>query len=258
MTDVRPTRDDETPGVAAPTRRAPKMSERIANRIADQILGGDIRPGDRLPTEKEMVAEFGVARTTVREALRLLESHGLITIRAGVGGGPVACRPQFASLGNTLKLFLQLEGANLSDVIDTRLTLEPVVAQQATPRITDERLGELQAVLDSIRANPDDYSNFVEKNARFHTIIYTATGNPVLRIFMETLLQLVAEADPVSRHPEVTRAAAVDAQQLVLNAMRSRNAVAAAEAMEAFVQDTAKYYRKRLSDVISRPVHWQL
>ena len=116
------------------TGRVPKMSERIANQIADKILGGGIEAGDRLSTEKEMVAEYGVARTTVREALRLLESRGLVTIRAGVGGGPVACRPQFESLGNTMKLFLQLEGANLSDVIDTRLTLEPVVAQQATPR----------------------------------------------------------------------------------------------------------------------------
>ncbi|ABG98833.1 MULTISPECIES: FadR/GntR family transcriptional regulator [Rhodococcus] len=237
--------------------RAPKMSERIANQIADEILGGGIVAGDRLPTEKEMVAEYGVARTTVREALRLLESRGLVTIRAGVGGGPVACRPQFESLGNTMKLFLQLEGANLSDVIDTRLTLEPVVAQQATPRITDGQLDELQAALDSMRTRPDDYANFIEKNALFHTTIYTASGNPVLRILMETLLLLVRDAEP-SRHPEITRTAAVEAQQLVLNAMRSRNASAAGEAMEAFVHDTAKYYRKRLAHIISEPVHWQL
>lgn len=235
-----------------------KMSKRIANRIADRILGGEIRPGDRLPTEKEMVAEYGVARTTVREALRLLEGQGLVTIKAGVGGGPVACRPQFATLGNTFELFLQLEGANLSDVIDTRLTLEPVVAQQATPRITEERLDELQGALDSMRERPDDYENFVEKNALFHTVIYTAAGNPVLRIVMETLLLLVREADPEAGHPEVTRVAAVEAQQLVLNAMRARNVAAAGEAMEAFVQDTAKYYRKHLAHEISRPVHWQL
>lgn len=259
MVAARTTRDEnETPdGVEQARGRAPKMSKQIANRIADQILGGDIQPGDRLPTEKEMVAEFAVARTTVREALRLLESQGLVVVRAGAGGGPVACRPQFASLGNTLKLFLQLEGANLSDVIDTRLTLEPVVAQQATPRITEDRLDELQAALDSMRTSPDDYDNFVEKNALFHAIIYTAAGNPVLRIVMETLLLLVREAEPVAKHPEVTRIAAVEAQQLVLNAMRARNAAAAADAMEAFVQDAAKYYRKRLAYVISQPVHWQ-
>ncbi|NMM90814.1 GntR family transcriptional regulator [Rhodococcus sp. SRB_17] len=241
---------------SAPSR-VPKISERIANQIADKILGGDIEVGDRLPTEKEMVAEYGVARTSVREALRLLESRGLVTIRAGIGGGPVACRPQFEALGNTMKLFLQLEGANLSDVIDTRLTLEPVVAQLATPRITEEQLDDLQSALDTMRTRPDDYDNFIEKNALFHTIIYTASGNPVLRILMETLLLLVRDAEP-SRHPEVTRIAAVEAQQLVLNAMRSRNASAAGDAMEAFVHDTAKYYRKRLAHIISEPVHWQL
>ncbi|MFD1811386.1 FadR/GntR family transcriptional regulator [Rhodococcus gannanensis] len=251
--------ENERPNVVESGRgRAPKMSRQIANRIAEQILRGDIQVGERLPTEKEMVAEFGVARTTVREALRLLESQGLVTIRAGVGGGPVACRPQFAALGNTMKLFLQLENANLADVIDTRLTLEPVVARQATPRIADGRLDELQEALDSIRADPDDYENFVQKNALFHTIIYTAAGNPVLRIVMETLLLLVSEVEPASGHPQVTRIAAVDAQQLVLNAMRSRNADAAADAMGAFVHDTAKYYRRRLAQEISQPVHWQI
>ncbi|MBY6411467.1 FadR family transcriptional regulator [Rhodococcus sp. BP-252] len=237
--------------------RPQKMSERVANVIADEILGGGIVAGQRLPTEKEMVAEYGVARTTVREALRLLESRDLVTIKAGIGGGPVACRPKFESLGNTMKLFLQLEGANISDVIDVRLTLEPIVARQATSSITDAQLDTMQAALDSMREAPEDYENFQEKNALFQTSIYKAAGNPAFRIVMETLWLLVRDAEP-NEHPIATRKAATEAQQAVLDAMRERDADAAAAAMSDFVHDTARYYRKRLSAIISQPVHWQL
>lgn len=237
--------------------RTQKMSERVANVIADEILGGGIEPGQRLPTEKEMVAEYGVARTTVREALRLLESRDLVTIRAGVGGGPVACRPKFESLGNTMKLFLQLEGANISDVIDLRLTLEPIVAGQATENISDVELDFMQSALDSMAATPDDYANFQRRNAQFQTTIYKAAGNPAFRIIMETLWLLVRDAEP-DEHPPATRRAAITAQQLILDRMRAGDPDSASAAMSDFVHATAKYYRKRLSAIISRPVHWQL
>lgn len=237
--------------------RTPKMSERVANLIADDILGGGIVEGQRLPTEKEMVTEYGVARTTVREALRLLESRDLVTIKAGIGGGPVANKPKFESLGNTMKLFLQLEGANISDVIDVRLTMEPIVARQAASTITDVELDAMQAALDSMRANPDDYGNFQAKNAFFQTSIYKAAGNPAFRIVMETLWLLVRDAEP-NEHPPATRKAAIAAQQAILDAMRRHDPDAAASAMSEFVHDTARYYRKKLSKIISQPVHWQL
>ncbi|MBY4273561.1 FadR family transcriptional regulator [Rhodococcus fascians] len=237
--------------------RPQKMSEKVANVIADDILGGGIVAGQRLPTEKEMVAEYGVARTTVREALRLLESRGLVTIKAGIGGGPVACRPQYASLGNTMKLFLQLEGANISDVIDVRLTLEPIVAAQAAASVTDDQLDTMQSALDSMRADPSDYANFQSNNATFQTTIYRAAGNPAFRIVMEALWLLVRDAEP-SEHPMATRKAAIAAQQKILDALRLHDADGASAAMSVFVHDTALYYRKRLASIISRPVHWQL
>ncbi|MCF7553478.1 FadR/GntR family transcriptional regulator [Pseudonocardia sp. WMMC193] len=230
----------------------------MANLIADRVLGDALPEGTRLPTEKEMMAEYGVARTTVREALRLLESRGLVAIRPGSGGGPVVKRPEFSSLGNVLTLFLQLESATLSEVIDTRLALEPVAARLAAARITESQLDELAASLDAIRAAPEDLAVFAHHNARFHSVIYTATGNPVLRIVLETLLMLVRDVAPEEGHPEATRHAAVEAQQEVLDALRRRDEPAAAAAMTAFVEATARYYRRRLGSVISEPVHWQL
>ncbi|MCK0516157.1 MULTISPECIES: FadR/GntR family transcriptional regulator [Williamsia] len=242
---------------SVPRARAPKISARVANVIADQILGGGIVVGQRLPTEKEMVAEHGVARTTVREALRLLESRDLVTIKSGIGGGPVAKRPELESLGNTMKLFLQINGANISDVIDVRLMMEPIVARQAAANVTDDQLETMQLALDRMREDPGDYANFQENNAVFQRGVYEAAGNPALRIVMETLWLLVRDAEP-SEHPMATRLAAVEMQQDVLDAMRERDQDASATAMSAFVEETAKYYRRRLNEIISRPVHWQM
>lgn len=233
------------------------MSERVANVIADQILGGGIDEGQRLPTEKEMMAEYGVARTTVREALRLLESRDLITIKPGVGGGPTAARPRYDSLGNTFKLFLQLEGATISDVIDVRLTLEPLVARQAAENASPSQLDEMQQALDSMRADPRNYENFQEQNALFQTTLYKAAGNAAFRIVMETLWLLVRDAEP-TEHPLATRRAAIDAQQIILDALALGDADAAGRAMSTFVTDSARYYRRWLSRVIAQPVHWQL
>jgi DNA-binding FadR family transcriptional regulator len=240
-----------------PRTRAPKISARVANVIADQILGGGIVVGQRLPTEKDMVAEHGVARTTVREALRLLESRDLVTIKSGIGGGPVAKRPELESLGNTMKLFLQINGANISDVIDVRLMMEPIVARQAAANVTEEQLETMQLALDRMREDPGDYPNFQENNAVFQRGVYEAAGNPALRIVMETLWLLVRDAEP-SEHPMATRLAAVEMQQDVLDAMRAGDEDAAATAMSAFVEESAKYYRRRLNNIISQPVHWQM
>lgn len=245
---------DET---TIPRARGPKMSAKIANVIADEILTGGIVEGQRLPTEKDMVAEHGVARTTVREALRLLESRDLVTIKSGIGGGPVAKRPELESLGNTMKLFLQIDGANISDVIDVRLMLEPIVAREAAANITDKQIEVMQTALDRMREDPGDYANFQENNAVFQRCVYDAAGNPVLKIVMETLWLLVRDAEP-NEHPMATRLAAVEMQQDVLDAMRLRDTEATATAMNAFNEESAKYYRRRLAAIISKPVHWQM
>lgn len=243
-------------GVVAQSR-SPKVSARIANIIADRILDGGVVEGERLPTEKDMMAEHGVARTTVREALRLLESRDLVTIKSGVGGGPVVQRPRLESLGNTMKLFLQLDGANISDVIDARLMLEPIIAREAASNVSDEQIQVMQNALDRMREDPGDYGNFQENNAAFQRGVYDAAGNPVLNILMETLWLLVRDAEP-NEHPLATRLAAIEMQQDVLDALSLRDADASAATMSAFVEESAKYYRRRLRAIISRPVRWQM
>ena len=245
-------RDSETPHP-----RGRKRSARVGNLIAEKIFSGGLVQGHRLPTEKEMIEEYDVGRTTVREALRLLESRDLVTVKAGIGGGPIAKMPQLESLGQTMKLFFQINGATISDVIDVRLMLEPIVARAAADTVTDHQIEIMQGALDRILENPHDHDAFQLNNALFQRTIYDAVGNPALKLVMETLWLLVRDAEP-SEHPLATRMDAAELQSDLLDAMRSRDPDAAEAAMQVFVERSARYYRRYLADVISQPVKWEL
>src|ERR1700728_4543760 len=90
-------------------QRSLKASELIARDLASYIVDQDLPEGTALPPEREMVASFGVGRNTLREALRILETRGVITIRSGPGGGPVVRRPRPSDLGEAMTLILQFE-----------------------------------------------------------------------------------------------------------------------------------------------------
>lgn len=240
-----------------PRPRGRKMSARVGNLIAEKIFSGGLVEGHRLPTEKEMIEEYDVGRTTVREALRLLESRDLVTVKAGIGGGPIAKIPTLESLGQTMKLFFQIEGATISDVIDVRLMLEPIVARAAADTVTDHHIEVMQGALDRILEDPQDHDTFQLNNALFQRTIYDAVGNPALKIVMETLWLLVRDAEP-TEHPLATRLEAATLQSDLLNALRTRDPDASEAAMELFVERSARYYRRHLTDIISQPVKWEL
>ncbi|HNI35288.1 MAG TPA: GntR family transcriptional regulator, partial [Microthrixaceae bacterium] len=97
----------------------------LAVELRDRILNGELAEGERLPVEDDLVEQFGVARSTLREALRVLESQGLITIRRGRGGGPVVTHPDLAPISMALAVSLQLQGTTVADLDEARRLIEP-------------------------------------------------------------------------------------------------------------------------------------
>ena len=99
----------------------PKMADIVAEDLRRQIIAGELREGDPLPPEDQLMGHAGVARTTVREALRILESEGLLIVRRGAGGGARIKTPSVANVARYIGLVLQSQGATLKDVYDARL-----------------------------------------------------------------------------------------------------------------------------------------
>jgi GntR family transcriptional repressor for pyruvate dehydrogenase complex len=237
-------------------RRSPKTSEVIARDLANYIIGNNLPEGAMLPVEKEMLESLGVGRTTLREALRLLETRGVLVIRAGPKGGPVVRHPVPEQLGDALTLILQFEGASLSSVFEARNALEPMLAELAAVRITDGELDQLDNTIANMLQSADDHDVFLDENRRFHSIIARASGSVVLRVFLETL-KSVADGSTVGvEYTPRRRKAVAEIHQSIADALRAHDAGAAAERMHKHLQEAAEYWQRKYPDLYDRTVKW--
>lgn len=169
--------------------RPAKVSHQVAAAIVEQIVHEELRPGDRLAGEAALMERFGVSRASVREALRLLETYGAIAIRPGHRGGNVVAAIDPDSLGESLALFLRLEGATYRDLIEARLVIEPVMARLAAERRDAAQLAELRRVLEREAGGGDA----APLGQDFHYAVSGASGNPVLDLLGRSLRALYSE-----------------------------------------------------------------
>jgi|SRR5207248_200262 len=239
-----------------PVVRSPKTSEVIARDLAARIAEGGLAPGSRLPVERVMLESLGVGRTTLREALRLLETRGVLTIRAGPKGGPVVRRPSAEDFGDALALILQFEGASLSDVIEARNALEPMLARLAAPRIDAEQAADLQLTVDEILADLEDHDVFTEQNHRFHAGVARAAGSVVLRVLLETLKSIADGTTVGVEYTPRRRRAVAAAHQAVIERLTAGDAEGSAEAMRRHLTEAAHYWRSRYPELYDSPVRW--
>jgi DNA-binding FadR family transcriptional regulator len=235
-----------------------KTSERVARELAANIVDQGLTDGTTLPTEKVMAESLGIGRTTVREALRLLEMHGVLRIRPGPGGGPTVHRPGPHDLSEVLTLILQFEGATLDDVMSVRIDLEVVVARAAALKILKPAIEELRAVNEEYSANAHDAAAQTAANRRFHSIIAENCGNKVLGILTEPLVHIA--------HSGVGGGVTYNAKQLqvsreehdkIISAFAKHDPDAAEAAMLAHIQHAVAFWRTQYRDLISRPVRWK-
>ena len=125
-----------------------KAGEVVAERFRRQIANGTLVIGHQLPSEEELTTMFGIARTTLREALRVLESQGLLEIKRGRGGGGIITMPRLDNLSQSLALVLQLQHTTLGDLDDARMMIEPPLAGRLASQHSDEDLEVLSAIVD--------------------------------------------------------------------------------------------------------------
>src|SRR3954452_16253155 len=190
MADPLSSTNNEASTVRFPELAARKLSTLLADSITDTILRNGMQPGDRLPPEREMREQFGVGRGTLREALRVLEAEGLITVRSGPHGGPVVARPDANRLARLLILLLISWGATLRDVYAVRVALEPLVAARAAGHAAPEQVDELKASVAALAEVVTREAGVVIENQRFHRLLAEASGNPVMVGFSLALLTI--------------------------------------------------------------------
>ena len=169
--------------------------ELIADELRSLIIAGRLAEGESLGHEPDLVERFGVSRPSLREALRILEAEGFITVVRGVRGGVVVHEPDERMTARTAAMVLQARNVALSDVFEARALLEPLAAKAiATNRRRRSIVAELRDLLEQEDAAIEDPAAFGLANAAFHERLVASAGNQTLSIVAEMLNEIVARA----------------------------------------------------------------
>jgi GntR family transcriptional regulator, transcriptional repressor for pyruvate dehydrogenase complex len=235
------------------TRRT-KAATVLAKNIVREIGRRGLAPGDKLLSEQRMVERYGVARGSLREALRYLELQGVLRIKSGPGGGPLIAMPNGHHFASTLALMLQFVGARFRAIVETRWVVEPAMAALAAERASAADLEALRACLDAMRAQLGDAPRFQEENRRFHDLLAFASGNPVLR-FLLPALHWISDGARVEYSP-TERRRILRAMRQILAAIEARDRRAAYDSMQRFFAASLAYLEGTYPDAMSRPVAW--
>jgi DNA-binding FadR family transcriptional regulator len=233
------------PPVIAPVI-VPKASEVLATRLRDLIVEGRFAPGDFLPTERELVVESGLSRTSVRDALRVLETDGLISTKVGRTGGSMVTLPGRDTVARSVELFVRTHGIRLESLLECRVAVEPTLARLCAQRRTETDLAEIGAIHQRFVASVDDVPLYKNINLDWHLAIARASGNEPLMALMEAVSMPIRDAMDY-RHvttPEL-RQGAVRAHTVILKAIADQDGDAAFKRMERHVSA----YR----DIATRP-----
>lgn len=240
--DVRPRGND-----GRPLKAAALAADELRRRIAT----GELAPGDRLPPEDGLMAELTLARTTLREALRILESEGIITVQRGRRGGPRVTRPPIDSLARGLALHLQMQGTTLRDLDAARQVIEPALAANMARARTEDGLNALEQAIAgaAAAARARDRRAFGRAAAAVHGTLYEHGDNTTLGVIARTLHE-VAEtyyrlAAEQASDEHLSRA--VQAYRRLRRYIEDGEAVAAAEHWREQLAFTAAGLSRRLA-----------
>ncbi len=235
-----------TPTSSARPQFSPVTSQRIFEDIAGQIrelvANGQLKPGDHLPPERELVERFNVSRNAVREALRSLELAGLVELRMGSSGGAVLKRGNHAVVVNALSDLYHVGAILPIHVTEARIWVEGVLMEVLCERITDSELDLLQQNVKEMEKaeNSGDYEARSRLNLEFHAMLGAATHNPIMEIVMKAIMELMRLF--VEKLGQTQKSYTVPSRRRLMKHLRERNAVEARKEMVHFLERLHKDY----------------
>lgn len=214
----------------------PKAADILAAQLRRMIVEGVVPPGSYLPNERTLVAESGLSRTSVRDALRILEAEGLISTKVGRTGGSMVTRPQRDLLARSLELFVRTHDIRLDALLECRVAIEPTLARLAARDRTPAQLAEMEALHLRFAASGEDVAEYKVVNLEWHLAIARASGNEPLIALMEAVAEPVRDAmDYANVTTPERRAVAIQAHARILEAIREQDEAKAERRMSRHV-----------------------
>jgi DNA-binding FadR family transcriptional regulator len=244
---------------AQPVQRTPlrRRTEKVSGVIAREIVA-DVRgkpPMTMLPPEAAMLEKYQVGRASLREALRILEVHGIIAIRPGPGGGPMVAPVDATYFARMSTLYLHLMEATYREVLEARIIMEPVMARLAAGRQDREALVALEEYL--TREQPDDDSQYLLETGGFHGLLAGLSGNRVLDLEGQGLRDMYADRIEGMAFPPEARSGILRDHRAIARAIISGNASRAEKLTRSHMEEYLFYSASRNPGVLDEVVQWR-
>ena len=221
-----------------------KLYEKVAQQIKEMMRDGLLKPGDRLPPERELAESFQVSRSSLRDAIRVLQVMGLLAPRHGEG--TIVCEVSAESLMNPLSSMLLHKRELVSELLDLRGMIEPPLAARAATRATPEEISRLGDILARQKAKVDRGELAVEEDSEFHYAIAEAAKNTVVLKVVDVFMDLLRESRARSLQVQGRLQKSFAGHQLIFRAIKRRNAAAAEIAMRRHIKEIERIVLKRI------------
>jgi len=231
----------------APLANRTLLSKSVEDIIGQAIQDKKLRPGTKLPSEHKLCAQFGVSRTVIREALRVLHSRGLIAITKGKG--MFVREFSSESAAGPLQFFLRMnfERSHVMDIVHGRQILEPAVAELASIHRTEEDLKQLSHDMELLRACGNDAAELSRLDTQFHIDVSKACGNSLMPLLLEPIHRLIPEIkSSVYATVSEAKGAAIKWHQEVYDKIIQRDSAGAREAMKEHLRIAEEHAEKML------------
>ncbi len=224
-------------------QRTQDKTVRTAMALRSYILDGGLEPGTELPSENEMAEQYGVGKFCMREALRVVQSQGLVNIGRGrrTKVGELTIKP----IRDLMDLALRRSKNSLLDLMEARRSLEGNIARLAALRAEPAEIQAMLETISSIDRNKDDLPGCVEKDFQFHDLLLKATRNKVFEIMLAPLAGLLREVLAETSHVAGVEGT-IRGHRLILSAIVEKDPERAALCMERHLREAEEDLKKTL------------
>ncbi|PEG36802.1 GntR family transcriptional regulator [Mycolicibacterium agri] len=220
--------------------RSQRVGEKLTAYFERLIALGELKPGGKLPPERQIAQSLGVSRASVRDAMQELAHKGLIERRTG--RGTIVLDSQ--GFGGSLYGAMDRSERSVAQVVDLRQAIEPAIAAAAAQRATPANLLQLKTVLDTSHAHLPPTKS-MQQDYEFHLLIAQATQNPLLVTLITTTEEWLSDARRASHSTKAGRAVSVAGHRRIYEAIAAKNAEAARLAMMTHLNEVAVYMSER-------------
>ena len=215
-----------------------RLYEEVVGQIRSLMINKSLRPGDFLPSETEISSQLGVSRTTVREALRILEITGLVETKRGKG--TVITSFDVSSIKKKISDVLIQPGREFDDLMQTRMLLEPEVAKLAAIEASENKINDLEVIINEAEKELLSGGVGIDSSINFHHKIINSINNDILASLTSLVMELVEKTTHINLHIPGRAEISLDEHKKILKAIQERKPEDAAISMRVHLESVKK------------------